>query len=63
MGGHGGIQNTVDLLSENLYFDKLPSIVSEYVIVLHQSHFKCGKPTFMAQCLCHKEHNYTYSPQ
>jgi hypothetical protein len=27
MGGNGDIQNTVDLLSENFYFDKLPSIV------------------------------------
>jgi hypothetical protein len=24
MGEHRGIQNTVDLLSENFYFDKLP---------------------------------------
>ena len=31
--------------------------------LLIQSHFKCGKSTFMAHCLCHKEHNYTYSPQ
>ena len=35
MGGHGGIQNTVDLLSENFYFDKLPTIVSEYVQSCH----------------------------
>ena len=35
MGGHGGTQNTVHLLSENLYFDKLPSIVSEYVQSCH----------------------------
>jgi hypothetical protein len=35
MGWHGGIQNTVDLLSENFYFDKLPYIVSEYVQSCH----------------------------
>ena len=50
MGGHGGIQNTVDLLSENFYFNKLPSIVSEYVQSCHdcqtrkmtQAHIKAG---------------------
>jgi hypothetical protein len=30
-----GIHNTVDLLSEHFYFDKLPSIVSEYVQSCH----------------------------
>ncbi|CAG2243081.1 unnamed protein product [Mytilus edulis] len=35
MGGHGGIQNTIDLISEHFYFDKLPSLVTEYVKSCH----------------------------
>lgn len=31
MGAHAGIQSTIDLISENFYFDKLPSIVTSYV--------------------------------
>lgn len=35
MGGHGGIQATIDLISEYFYFDKLPSTVTEYVQSCH----------------------------
>ena len=35
MTGHGGIQSTTDIISEYFYFEKLPSIVSNYVQSCH----------------------------
>lgn len=35
MGGHGGIQATIDLITEHFYFEKLPSIVTTYVQSCH----------------------------
>ena len=35
LGGHGGIKIAIDTVSEDFYFDKLPSIVTQYVKSCH----------------------------